>query len=56
MFRMIGDMLGEYDQNVTSVEACTELSRVEDVRHSQADISKAKEPPGYNHSQTAETG
>jgi UDP-N-acetylglucosamine/UDP-N-acetylgalactosamine 4-epimerase len=56
LFFMIRDFLGGYDQKVKSIEPNRGSLRAGDVRHSQADISKAKELLGYLPSHVVKSG
>jgi UDP-N-acetylglucosamine/UDP-N-acetylgalactosamine 4-epimerase len=56
LFYMIRDLLGEYDNKVKSAEPIYGSFRSGDVRHSQADISKAKKLLGFNPFYTARRG
>jgi UDP-N-acetylglucosamine 4-epimerase len=56
LFHMIRDLLGEYDRKLKSVEPITVPLRPGDVRHSQADISRARELLGYNPSHAVGIG
>jgi len=56
LFFMIRDFLGEYDQKIKSIEPNRGSLRAGDVRHSQADISKAKELLGYLPSYVVKSG
>ncbi|OGW27639.1 MAG: Vi polysaccharide biosynthesis protein VipB/TviC [Nitrospirae bacterium GWC2_42_7] len=47
LFRMIRDCLGEYDSKVKAIEPAYSSFRAGDVRHSQADVEKAKRLLGY---------
>lgn len=56
LFFMIRDLLGEYDQKIKSIEPNIGSFRPGDVRHSQADITKAKELLGYLPSHVVKSG
>jgi len=48
IFTMIQETLGKYDKNIKKIKPLYGPFRSGDVRHSQADISKAKALLGYN--------
>ena len=56
LFNMIKNFIGEYDSKVNSIEPLYGPFRPGDVRHSQADISKAEELLGFNSSHTVKSG
>jgi UDP-N-acetylglucosamine 4-epimerase len=56
LFFMIRGLLGEYDRKIKSIEPNTGSFRPGDVRHSKADISKAKTLLGYLPSHTVKSG
>jgi UDP-N-acetylglucosamine/UDP-N-acetylgalactosamine 4-epimerase len=56
LFFMIRDFLGEYEQKIKFMKPAYGPLRSGDVRHSQADISKAKELLGYLPSHAVKSG
>lgn len=56
LFKLIRNLLGEYDEKVKIIEPRYAPFRSGDVRHSQADISLAKELLGFNPSYTVQRG
>jgi UDP-N-acetylglucosamine 4-epimerase len=50
------DLLEEHDRKLKSIKPNNGSFRLGDVRHSQADISKAKELLGYLPSHTVKSG
>lgn len=56
LFQMIRDLLGEHDRKIRSIAPIAGSFRTGDVRHSQANISKAKKLIGYHPSHTVKSG
>ncbi len=56
LFLMIRDSLGEFDGNIRNISPAYGPFRSGDVRHSQADITKAKDFLGYSPSYSVKSG